>query len=350
MNPAKNRETNLKTVWSEFRVANPKIRIRDVAKQLGVSEMELLATGIGENVVRLNDKFDELLHEVHKLGYVMALTRNEQIVHERKGVYENAETGLAHKMALFVNPDIDLRIFLSNWHFGFAVTSDSPRGTMRSLQFFDIDGTAVHKIFLTETSDLDAYSKLVADYKNDDQSDAITIGTKPAPVSDLPDSEIDVEGFRAAWTGLKDTHDFFPLMRIFKVGREQALRLADPEMAVSVPIATFRSVLEKAAARAIPIMVFVGNRGIIQIHTGEIENVVDAHGWINIMDEKFNLHVDQSGLKSAWIVKKPTSDGVVTSLELFNNDGENVALLFGKRKPGVPEMTEWRDLLNDARP
>ncbi len=340
-------KSNLKEIWKNFRAENPQVRIRDAAAQIGTSEAELLDTETGENVVRLNDKFAEMMHDLHTLGYVMALTRNEEIVHERKGVYENADTALPHKMALFVNPDIDLRIFLGSWHFGFAVTSEGARGTMRSLQFFDCAGTAIHKIFLTGESDLDAYRNFVEKYRGEEQNAPLDIKAKPAKPEDKPDAEIDVEGFRAAWAQLKDTHDFFPLMKKFGVGREQALRLADDQMARAVSPESFKFVLEKARDRKLPIMIFVGNDGIIQIHTGEVENVLEARGWFNVMDEKFNLHIDQNEINSVWIVKKPTADGIVTSLEIFNKNGENVALFFGKRKPGIPEMNEWRELIGE---
>lgn len=347
MNTATETKLNLKERWAEFKENNPKVRIRDAAKQLGTSEAELLVTDIGDNVICLNNNFAEILHDLHTLGYVMALTRNEEIVHERKGVYENADTNLPHKMALFVNPDIDLRIFLSCWHFGFAVTSESPRGTMRSLQFFDQDGTAIHKVFLTDKSDLDAYNKLVEKYRSDNQDATLEIKAKPAKTPDKPDAEIDVDGFQKAWAELKDTHDFFPLLRKFNVGREQALRLADKEMSTEVSADSFKFVLEEAKKRKLEIMVFVGNSGIIQIHTGEVENVVEARGWFNVMDEKFNLHINQDEVAKAWVVKKPTEDGIITSLEVFNKDGENIALFFGKRKPSIPELQEWRDLISD---
>ncbi len=92
-------------------------------------------------------------------------------------------------------------------------------------------------------------------------------------------------------------------------------------------------------------MVFVGNAGIIQIHTGEVEKVLEGRGWFNVMDEQFNLHINRNEIASAWIVKKPTDEGIVSSLEIFNRRGENVALFFGKRKPGIPEKQEWRELL-----
>jgi putative hemin transport protein len=80
--------TELKERWAEFKVINPKTRIRDAAKELNTTEAELLATGIGENVIRLEGDFRELIREVGTLGHVMALTRNDHVVHERKGVYE----------------------------------------------------------------------------------------------------------------------------------------------------------------------------------------------------------------------------------------------------------------------
>lgn len=341
------RSEGLKQAFEEFKRENPGSRIRDAAVSLGVSEGELLATGVGETAIRLRPEFKELLHDLHKLGRVMALTRNEEIVHERKGVYENADTDLPHKMALFVNPDIDLRIFLNGWHHAFAATVENARGTLRSIQIFDKDGTAVHKIYLTGDSDLQAYEQLIAKYRSEDQSRTLNVEAKAAPSPDLPDSEIDVEGFRKAWSELKDTHDFFPLLRKFKVGRRQALRLAGDEFAKEVPADSFKYVLTGARDRKVPIMVFVGNDGIIQIHTGEVENVLEARGWYNVMDPDFNLHIDQEKVESAFVVRKPTADGTVTSLELFNRAGRDIALFFGKRKPGIPEREDWRDLVAD---
>ena len=44
-------------------------------------------------------------------------------------------------------------------------------------------------------------------------------------------------------------------------------------------------------------------------------------------------------------MRKPTEDGVVTSLELYDAYGETIAFLFGKRKPGIPELDAWRELV-----
>ena len=150
-----NQQQSLAQRWADFRTENPKTRIRDAAAALDVSEAELLATQTGTSAERLEGDFRELLKEVPTLGYVMALTRNDHAVHERSGVYE--KVSFKDQTGLVLGPDIDLRLFMAHWHFGFAVNENE----RKSLQFFDRDGTAVHKIYLTEKSDQAAYAALV---------------------------------------------------------------------------------------------------------------------------------------------------------------------------------------------
>ena len=132
----------LKEKWEALKAENPHLRIRNAAAQLGVSEAELLLTNVGEEVTVLKPEFANILTEVEKLGKVMALTRNDECVHERKGTYLNGDFSSPHAQ-LFVGEDIDLRIFQNHWKFAFAVVE----GDKKSLQFFGKDGLALHKIY-----------------------------------------------------------------------------------------------------------------------------------------------------------------------------------------------------------
>jgi ABC-type hemin transport system ATPase subunit len=105
-------QEELKTNWETYKKENPRKRIRDAAHEMGVSEMELLATGLGESVIRLKENWKEIIAEVGCLGYVMALTRNEACVHERKGVYQNISENSG--VGLVVGEDIVLS-FLEIW-------------------------------------------------------------------------------------------------------------------------------------------------------------------------------------------------------------------------------------------
>jgi putative hemin transport protein len=339
----KTMETPLKERWSEYRRQNPKTRIRDAARALGVSEAQLLATGAGANVTRLESDWTGLIQFLPKLGRVMCLTRNEAAVHERFGEFRQVD--FFHGMGQVVGPDIDLRLILKHWRHGFAVTDHTKDGDRQSLQFFDGYGDAVHKVFLQGESDYGSYGVLLDRFRAASHNDDLAIEPAGEAPPCLPDVEIDIEGFHRAWLGLKDTHGFFPLLGKFRVGREQALRLAPTGHAVPVPVSSVRRMLETAAETCLPIMVFIGSRGCIQIHTGCVQTIkMFGDGWLNVLDPDFNMHLRLPLVARAWIVRKPTTDGIVTSLEIFDDAGDNVALFFGKRKPGAPEEERWRSL------
>ncbi|MEG1376684.1 MAG: ChuX/HutX family heme-like substrate-binding protein [Myroides sp.] len=338
-----NTTESLKTQWDALKQEQPHLRIRNAAQKLGVSEMELLATNIGSNVTRLRPEFKEMLAEIESLGKVMALTRNEECVHERKGIYANADFSNPHA-GLFVNEDIDLRIFLSHWKKVFSVIEENARGTSRSIQFFGKDGDAIHKIFLTADSNVEAFEALVEKYKSEDQQPFETSEAYELNLDEKPDNEIDVEGFKQAWLELKDTHDFFMMLRKFGVSRTQALRLAPSDFhAKQISKDGIVTMLEEVAKEKTPIMVFVGNKGNIQIHTGRVRKTMWHQEWYNIMDPDFNLHLDMSKIAQTWVVRKPTEDGVVTAIEVFNEMGDIIVQFFGKRKPGIPELDIWRE-------
>lgn len=328
--------------WEAFKAENPKVRIRDAAKQLGTTEAELIATAVGTTVTRLSDDFKEILKSVEALGKVMALTRNDYCVHERKGVYKNVTfTG---PMGLAVNPDIDLRLFMSMWSSAFAVDE----GGRKSLQFFGKDGEAVHKIYMLEESDEAAYTALVSKFTAADQQVELVISTDKKVVEEKPDSEIDAAGFAEKWLTLKDTHDFHGLLRTFGVTRTQGLRLAPAGHAVKITTDSLKAVMQKAADTDLEIMVFTGSAGCIQIHTGPVKKLVQAGPWYNVLDSDFNMHLRDDAIAAVWLVKKPTDDGIITSIEVFDDKGAIIVQFFGKRKPGIPENENWRLMVNET--
>jgi len=334
---------DLKSRWTQLQIEQPKLRIRDAARELGVSEVELLATNCGDHVRRLHGPWDVLLKEFSNLGHVMCLTRNEAAVHERHGHFRQTE--FFHGMGQVVGPDIDLRLFLSHWHLGFSVIDQTPDGPRQSFQFFDQDGTAIHKVYLQNDSNHALFEQLTTRHLHEDQGTGQVVIPLPDARPDKPDSEIDIPAFQTAWAAMQDTHEFFALTRKFGAGRLQSLRLAAHEMARQVSAIGGRQAIELAAAQHVPIMIFVGSVGTIQIHTGQVNNLKSFGPWFNILDEEFNLHLRQDLVAQVWVVRKPTRDGNVTSIELYDEAGENIALIFGKRKPGELEDPAWREIV-----
>ncbi len=348
----------LRRQLAELKSTEPRLRNRDLAGRLSISEAELLSLHLGEGVTLLQtdttpDKVNwkALISSIHEMGYVMALTRNEHCVHERKGVYDNIEFYQgAHNMGVAVNPDIDLRFFMNEWLYGLAV--EMPRGNtnLYSFQFFNSRGEAVHKIFSTSKSNIEAYHRLVERFKAKEQLPLTDVDPSPyARKTQTPDRAIDIIGFQDAWLNLKDTHDFFGMLRKYKVSRTQGLRLAPEGFTEKVDNKSVIRMLELAAEREVSIMCFLHSRGCVQIHSGPVKNLNAYGDWYNVMDPKFNLHLNMQGVADTWIVKKPTSDGIVTSLELFDAEGNLIVYFFGARKPGIPELESWREVVRDLK-
>ncbi|CDG84504.1 hemin-degrading factor [Janthinobacterium agaricidamnosum] len=344
--------TQINTIQASFATLRreKKARHRDIAEQLDISEGELIAAHIGATgamtAQRLLPDWPTIIEALEPLGEVMALTRNASCVHEKIGVYRKASN--SGHIGLVLGGAIDLRVFYRLWAFGFAVSEQGEKEPQRSLQFFDASGTAVHKIFLKPHSDLAAYETLVSRFADDNQTAGIAVGVVPASAPELPDEQIDVAGFRAAWADLRDTHEFFMLLKKFSVSRLQGLRLAEARFVQQVDQSCVLDLLNDAVREGVSIMAFVGNPGMIQIHSGPVHKVAVMGPWINVLDPGFNLHLREDHIASAWVVRKPTVDGLVTSLELFDDKGDTIVMFFGERKPGAHELCEWRAVVDNV--
>ena len=338
----------LRDAWHAL-TAGQNLRIRDAAHQLGVSEAQLLATGVGEHVTRLAGDLRDLMMRMGELGPAMALTRNEAAVHEKEGVYQNITHG--DQIGLVLGEAIDLRLVYDKWAFGYAVEERIGSDTRHSFQFFDACGDAIHKIYLREGADTLAFEALRDAWAAPIQISGETVLPHPAgSAPERPDEAVDVEALRAGWRSMTDTRQFLDLLKKHKLSRTQAFRLVGNEFAVPLLTNTPARLLQAAAATGQEVMVFVGNRGCIQIHTGPVKTVQRIGNWINVLDRDFSLHLREDRVAQAWLVRKPTADGIVTSIELFDATGELIAYFFGKRKPGTPETTGWRMLAETLEP
>lgn len=326
-----------------LRSENPKSRERDFAQANGITEADYVAAHVGTTAIRLNVDIAAILNGAMTLGEVMALTRNESVVHEKIGPYEKVSVG--QHASIVLGKQIDLRIFPKAWAYGFAVEkTDSEGNIRRSLQFFNRAGDAVHKIHLRDNSDFAAYEALVAQLRSEEQSQ--TVETRPAKAKEPTDiATVDVEGFRERWTNLTDVHQFVMILRDFAISRKQAVELAGEEFAWELEAGAVESMMNTVSETGLSIMVFVGNNGCIQIHTGPVKDIKMMGPWLNVMDPTFHMHLRTDHIHSVWAVRKPTKDGHVTSLEAYDAKGEMIAQFFGERYEGEAERTDWRELV-----
>ena len=309
------------------RAENPKARARDLTESLGVTEAALVAAHVdGAQVLRIDPTLDRLFPAIQTLGEVMALTRNASCVHERTGTYEDYHSG--NHAAMVLGAEIDLRMFPKHWVHGFALV-DGPRP---SVQVFDAAGDAVHKVFLTDASDRAAFETLVRDLRLLEQSDTITL-TPRAPVEAAKLRADKAEALRREWGEMTDTHQFLRMVSKLKMSRLGAYRVAGAPWAFELPADTVTKLLHASADQQIPLMVFVGNQGCIQIHGGPVTRIAPMGPWINVLDPRFNLHLRADHIAEVWHVVKPIRDGMAHSIEAFDAQGALIVQIFGKREP-----------------
>ncbi len=316
------------------------LRRKELAGQLEVPEAALIDRQCGLSSIRLKDDFAGIINSLESLGYIMSLTRNESAVHERKGCYQNVS--VKGPMGLVISDDrkIDLRIIVGRWATGYAIQEQVNDGYRYSLQFFDQAGTAIQKIFLQAESNFDAYQTLVETFKGDYNSAATY-----SEIADQPEyvdsAVVDKQALTNEWQKMTNVHQFFGILKKHKISREQSFSIVGAPLAQPFDPALVEQLLHDIAETDLSIMCFVGNRGNIQIHTGAIETVKKVGPWLNILDPEFNLHLLIDNVASGWVISKPTEDGNVTSVELYDGAGETIAQFFGQRVEGQRENTQW---------
>jgi putative hemin transport protein len=346
---------DLSSAWTGIQKAKPGIRIREAARELGASEAQLLATKIGHDVIRLKGPWPELLKRFSDLGRVMSLTRNDACILEHKGAFEKVHVMEGHRpMATVIGP-VETRVFFSAWHVAFAVTEEKSDRILKSFQVFDRSGEAITKIYLQEKEgaqklDDTAFYKIIEDFRSEDQGPLQQV--EPYEADEFA-AHVDVQALLSDWAALKDTHEFFGMLKKHKANRYDAIALASGKFTYQVgPTVAPLQILQEAAQAKMEIMIFAGNRGNLQIHQGTVRTIrvldrghAGPESWLNVLDPDFNMHLKQNEVHSAWVVKKPTKDGLVTSVEIFDQKKDLIAQFFGLRKEGNPENEAWTRLV-----
>ncbi|MEL6100881.1 MAG: ChuX/HutX family heme-like substrate-binding protein [Pseudomonadota bacterium] len=322
----------------------PEPRDRDFAEALGISEAALVAAYCGKGVTRIDAHPDVVMRAAQELGEVMALTRNASCVHEKVGVYDNYHPG--QHAAMILTEDIDLRIFPSHWQHAFMVQRDGDAGVRRSLQVFDAAGDAVHKVILRQDSDHAAFARLTQTLAAYDQSDEgqFTHRQPPEPAK-IAEDKIDI--LRKEWKRLTDTHQFLRLVSKLKMNRLGAYRAASAPFARRLDVASVEAMLKALQQSGVEVMLFVGNRGCIQIHTGPLMALKPIGPWQNVMDARFNLHLRMDEVAEVWAVDKPTQRGTATSVEAFDAHGALIFQVFGVPKEGRDSRPAFRAIVGD---
>jgi len=343
-------DMSLSTKWIELKKQNPKVRIRDAALALNTSEMALVVTGCGMQNIRLKPDFKEILERLESLGSVMALTRSDHAVHESHGVYQEMKSH--GSVAFFFRPGIDARFFLDKWASAFAVNEND----RDSLQFFDSKGDAVHKIYVTNETNYEEFSKLVQNFKSDNQEPFSEIQLVLTPdntnqaglISSIQEAKINPEKLTASWLAIRDVHEAGKIIKAYGNHRRNEIYQAlGTDYAVPLAQNSIEEILETASRESVEIMIFAMNEAAVQIYSGAVKKLLRTGPWFNILDPGFNLHLRTECIGEIWMVKKPTEDGWVTSIDILDENGIEFLLIADNRVLGESESTAWQDICNN---
>lgn len=328
-----NASTELWQCYQDVKASGAAKYARDIAAVMGVSEAELTAARVGHDAVRLQDNARAILASLEKVGETKCICRNEYAVHEQVGAFTHQH--LDGHAGLVLNPRaLDLRLFLSQWASAFHVND----GGRESIQFFDPHGDAVLKVYTTNNTDSEAWQALIAEQA---QSTPAPLAVRPVENARYADTA-DGAALEKEWRAMTDVHQFFALLRKYNLSRQQAFRLVNDDLACRIDTDALPRLLETQQRDGNEFMIFVGNRGCVQIFTGVLEKLTPMRGWINIFNSAFTLHLREETIDEVWVTRKPTVDGHVTSVELFAKDGTQIAQLYGQRSEGHPEQQQWR--------
>lgn len=324
--------------YQDLKAEQPKKYARDLASMLGVSEAELTEARTQDDAIALRPDFTALLPALEAVGETKSITRNAWAVHEQVGRYENLRLG--NHAALILNPRaLDLRFFPTKWKSAFALQEKTARGERHSIQIFDAHGDSVLKIYTTPESNMTAWQTLIDSFTADNAGRL----SVTAPLPDTFNSQPDTAKIEQEWRAMTDVHQFFGLLNRHNISRQQAFRMVPGDLAQQVDNRALDELLKRAQNDGNEIMIFIGNRGCVQIFTGVVEKLMPMDNWLNIFNPTFTMHLMADAIAESWVVRKPTVDGIVTSLELFAADGTQIAQLNGQRTEGQPEQTRWRE-------
>ncbi len=331
------RDASLRARWADLRRQRPGTRARDAALALGVSEAALLSSTCGDGITRLQGPWGEVVAGLPALGPVQATTRNALAVHEKRGGY--ARVDIRGMMGLVLNDAINLRLFFGQWASGFAVRE----GRRRSLEFFDHAGHPVHKVFLEPDARGGVYDTLVARHAHGEQG----IWDPPRRLALVASAGPPPEGivFRDRWALAHDPEDADTLITAAGLTRRGAFRLLAPSWAHPVARTSLQRLLAAVVADRTPITLGVGNAGAFQRHTGPLHRVYATGRWLNVRDTHFHLRLCVDRVATTWVVKAPSRDGLVTTLELLDAAGATVLTAGAARWPGQMEPERWRLLV-----
>ena len=292
---------------------NKNIRIRDAAKQLSVSEAELLSTKVNDNVKYLLIKdysqiFNSLFDNVDNL---MFLIRSDFAVHEKNistkkiKIIDNKIINLDENNQPLLNFDS------SDFKFCFYELKNHAGRKLSSFQIFDKYGCSVLKIY-NKDDDYHDFEKVCLKYSADYNYELQSIQK-----NEQIDNSANLESIDRYY--LKSNYS----LKNNDIKNKNILRF----------------IITCASKGKCPIQIHVIGNNSIQYHRDIVKNIKDFGPWFNVIDKYFNIHVLESKIKRSQFIEYTIENNKYYSIECLDQ--------FNKHVVGVTSVIKYeQDFLN----
>ena len=303
----------LKKKWISFQSDNKKIRIRDAANQLGVSEAELLSTEICQNTFFLSiNNYNTFFQDILSLDKIMFLIRSNSVVHEK--IVRTKDIKLINNY-LFYNESNNsnlLKFDIKLFKYAFFQSKKHRKIDLKSFQIFNFKGDAILKIYLKgddkiKFNEIGLKYKCNYNYELQSKSVVKSNNNNPKKHIDLYFKDI-VEKSKKREYFLKEN----PLRRI----------LASTSKSKEL------------------IQIYAIGLGTIQYHEDIVDKIIDYGPWINVIDEDFNLHVLEKKLTQFILTEYKNKSQLYYAIDFYDCDN--------KRVLGITSVKGREDSFNKA--
>ncbi len=326
------------------RQAQPNLGLKGWSQLLNSSEGELQASRLGHEEVRpLTDLFS-LLYQLAGLGEVEIRSFNRSGWASYKGHFAPPDLCLDCPGYLgleFRSGSLRLQMNMESWYWGCAVT-DYPEGkeTQKSLQFFDQAGERFLKLQATSETSAVGWSRLLQRFA-------------PTPIASKPLFDVtqpscgltcpkDMTSFTQEWRLMASPNQVHRLLKRHQASYLGSLQRLDKKFAREVSLDALEQLLKQV--QALPSapnkpcleMRFFAS-GCLQEVVGELQAPRLHLKQMCLAYAEGCMHLDPQCLEEAWVVRKPQGEGWVTSLEIFDDQGELIVQLQEHKLTQLPE-------------
>ncbi len=288
---------------------------RDAAKELGVSELELVA--VLDGVEFWDARPEDILGDLHQLGTVMSMVRSDHAVSEVNQTFpkwqlREGEKNTVSEGALTLQLDVErLKHILLKVD-----------GKRHSLQFFDASGACLQKVVVAARSDLGALAQLRSKYALEK---APELKVEAGSALEADHAAVDPQAIQESWASLAGPQQANVLFETLNIKRWQALEALGQDVAHCLKDLAPMTLLKHLADSKLAVRHSLSNGPVSQSFEGRFKNIQDAMGFSNVLDAGFNLHLRSDAVCGVWLLKSEGGEAEQHWIEVYGGDHELIS-------------------------